>query len=311
MRSGPTDHDPLTGSTTPPATAAADPPAVGTGTSVPSTDGVTVSLHELGGDGPLLLLAHATGFHGRVWGPCASHLRDRRCVAPDLRAHGDSTKPDGLTLAWSGFADDILAVVDHLGGGPLIAAGHSKGGASLLLAEQRRPGTFAGLYLFEPIVFPPMVVAMQQGEGGAPANPLAAGARRRRPTFDSYDAAYENFAAKAPFDALDPDALRAYVDGGFRSQADGTVTLKCRPEDEAQVYEMGSQHDAWDHLAEVRCPVTIGFGIEAPFSPATFARPIAEQLPRASLDPHPDLGHFGPLEAPATIAASIRAALIG
>ena len=309
MRSGPTDHDPLTGSPPPP-TPVLHPPGSGPGTPIASTDGVTVSLHELGGDGPLLLLAHATGFHGRVWGPCASHLRDRRCVAPDLRGHGDSVIPEGLTFAWSGFAQDILAVVDHLGGGPLIAAGHSKGGASLLLAEQHRPGTFERLYLFEPIVFPPVVAAMQRGEGGEPTNPLAAGARRRRPTFDSFDAAYENFAAKAPFDALDPAALRAYVDGGFRTQDDGTVTLTCRPENEAQVYEMGSQHDAYEHLAQVRCPVTIGFGVETPFSPATFARPIAERLPDATLDPHPELGHFGPLEDPASIAASIRAALI-
>jgi pimeloyl-ACP methyl ester carboxylesterase len=311
VRSGPTDHDPLTGSTAPPPTTAVDPPGPERSTPIASTDAVTVVLHDLGGSGPLLLLAHATGFHGRVWGPCASHLRDRHCVAPDLRGHGDSVVPDDIGFAWSGFADDILAVVDHLGGGPLIAAGHSKGGASLLLAEQRRPGTFAGLYLFEPIVFPPAVAAMQVGEDGRPSNPLAAGARRRRPTFESYDAAYENFAAKAPFDALDPDALRAYVDGGFRQLPDGSVTLKCRPENEAQVYEMGSQHDAYEHLAEVRCPVTVGFGFETPFSPATFARPIVEQLPNATLDPHPELGHFGPLEDPAAIAGSIRAALIG
>jgi pimeloyl-ACP methyl ester carboxylesterase len=277
---------------------------------VASTDGVTVAVHELGGDGPLLLLAHATGFHGRVWGPCAEHLRDRRCVAPDLRGHGDSVVPDGVGFEWAGFADDILAVVDHLGGGPLIAAGHSKGGASLLLAEQRRPGTFTALYLFEPIVFPPSVIAAAP-EGPGQTNPLAAGARRRRPTFDSFDAAYDNFAAKPPMDALDPAALRAYVDGGFRLQDDGTVTLKCRPDVEAQVYEMGSQHDAYAHLAEVTCPVTVGFGADAPFSPASFAGPIVAALPDGRLDPHPDLGHFGPLEDPATIAASIRAALIG
>ena len=151
---------------------------------------------------------------------------------------------------------------------------------------------------------------MQRGEDGEPTNPLAAGARRRRATFESFDAAYANYASKPPFDALDPEVLRAYVDGGFRTQEDGTVTLKCRPEVEAQVYEMGSQHDAYAHLAEVTCPVTVGFGAEAPFSPATFARPIAERLTEGRLDPHPDLGHFGPLEDPATIAGSVRDALV-
>lgn len=309
MRPGPTDHDPLTRSTDRPPEPDEGPDPNGPGTPVRSTDDVVVSVHDLGGDGPLLLLAHATGFHGRVWRPCASHLRDFHCVAPDLRGHGTSEVPDEMDFAWSGFADDILAVVDHLGRGPLVAAGHSKGGASLLLAEQRRPGSFRALYLYEPIVFPPDLVAMRAAEGGESTNPLAAGARRRRPTFDSFDAAYENFARKAPFSALDPDALRAYVDGGFRRQADGTVTLRCRPESEARVYEMGAQHDAFDHLGEVACPVTVGFGAEIPFTPATFGRRIVEALPHGRLDPHPELGHFGPLEAPATIAASIREAL--
>src|SRR5690348_13287336 len=101
---------------------------------VTSTDGVVIPVHDLGGDGPPLLLAHATGFHGRVWQPCASHLADFHCYAPDLRGHGDSVAPPGLGYSWHGFADDLLAVVDALGLDHVRAAGHSKGGASLLLA---------------------------------------------------------------------------------------------------------------------------------------------------------------------------------
>lgn len=267
---------------------------------VPSTDGVTVALHDLGGDGPPLLLAHATGFHGRVWEPVAAHLPDFHCFAPDLRGHGDSVIPPGLAFEWSGFASDILAIVEAMGWTDLGAAGHSKGGAALLLAEQRRPGTFRSLYLFEPIVFPPF-------DGPVPvSNPLADGARRRRDRFDSYDAAYANFASKPPLDALHPAALRAYVDGGFAQQADGTVVLKCRPETEAEVYTMGSQHDAYVHLADVRCPVTVAAGVEIPFSPSSFAPPIVSALPHGRLERHDDLGHFGPLEDPATIARAIR-----
>lgn len=278
------------------------PPTV----TVASSDGVTVALHDLGGNGPPLLLAHATGFHGRVWGPCASHLPEFHAYAPDLRGHGDSVVPDATTYAWSGFADDVLAVVDALGVDHLVAAGHSKGGAALLLAEQRRPGTFAALYLFEPIVFPPAVIA---ASGDRP-NALAEGARRRRPLFDSFDAAYDNYAAKPPFDSLHPDALRAYVDFGFEPQDDGTVRLKCKPEVEAEMYAMGAHHDAFDHLAEVTCPVTVAAGFEIPMSPASFAEPIAARLPHGRVERHPDLGHFGPLEDPATIAVCIRAALV-
>jgi pimeloyl-ACP methyl ester carboxylesterase len=272
---------------------------------IPSTDGVVVALHDLGGDGPPLLLAHATGFHARVWEPLARHLPEHHCYALDFRGHGDSIVPEGLTYEWDGFGDDVLAVVDDLGLTHVPAVGHSKGGASLLLAEQNRPGTFRSLYLYEPIVFPSELAL----HGSPGENPLAAGARRRRAQFASFDEAYDNFAAKAPLNALQPDVLRAYVDGGFAEQADGTVVLKCRPEVEAEVYTMGNRHHAFDHLRDVHAAVTVAIGLEEGFSPATFAAPIVEVLPHARLERHPELGHFGPLEDPARIATCIRAAV--
>ncbi len=278
--------------------------------SIPSTDGVTLALHDLGGDGPPLLLAHATGFHARVWAPMAERLADHHSIAPDFRGHGDSGAPVDAAYRWDGFADDVLAIVDALGLEQVRAVGHSMGGAALLLAEQRRPGTFASVYLFEPIVFPPRPPALE--ELFASSNPLAEGARRRRPVFDSFDAAYANYAGKPPLAALDPAALRAYVDFGFAPDAadpDGPVHLKCRPEVEAAIFEMGGEHDAFAHLVEVTCPVVIARGAEDAFSPAMFAPAIAAALPHARLEDHPDLGHFGPLEAPGLIANAVRAAL--
>lgn len=268
---------------------------------VASTDGIEIVVHELGGSGPALLLAHATGLHGRCWAPVARHLSGRRCLAPDLRGHGDSVAPADHEFDWEGFADDVLAVVDALGPGALDGAGHSKGGAALLLAEQRRPGTFRALWCYEPVVFPPDFAS-------SGPNPLAAGARRRRATFPSLRAAIENFGSKPPFEAIAQESLRAYVDGGFTRQPDGTVTLKCRPEHEARVYEMGARHEAFDRLGRVRCPVTVARGRVEP-GPAAFADAIAARLPNGHLETHEHLGHFGPLEAPAEIADAIDRAL--
>lgn len=273
---------------------------------VASTHGVEIAVHDLGGEGPILLLAHATGFHGRVWQPVADRLPDAHCIAPDLRGHGDSIGINGLDYEWDGFADDLLAVVDALDVRPLVAAGHSKGGAALLLAEQRRPGTFAALYCYEPIVVPPM-----EPTGEVMANPLADSALKRRATFDSFDAAFANFAAKPPLNALDPEALRAYVDFGFSAQPDGSIALKCRPEVEAQVYRMGAKHGAFGRLDQVQCPVTVATGAELPFGPSSFAAAVVAALPHATIERHPDLGHFGPLEDPDAIAVCIRRALLG
>ena len=82
--------------------------------------------------------------------------------------------------------------------------------------------------------------------------------------------------------------------------------LACRPEDESQVFRGGGAHDAFARLGEVACPVLVVTGGEA-FGPAAFASAIAEGLPRGRLEPHDHLGHFGPLEAPGELAASVRA----
>jgi pimeloyl-ACP methyl ester carboxylesterase len=268
---------------------------------VPSTDDITLALHDLGGHGPTLLLCHATGFCGTLWRPVATRLPEYRSVAPDFRGHGDSPAPADHDFDWQGFADDVLAVVDALGSAGCVAAGHSKGAAALLLAEQRCPGTFAALWCFEPVVFPDAVPSTG-------ANPMADSARRRKPGFPSRQAARQNYASKPPFDAFAVEALEAYLDGGFVEGADGSVRLKCPPEHEARVYEMGSQHDAFAHLGEVACPVAVVRGAVAP-GPAMFADAIAHALPAGRLEVHEDLGHFGPQQDPARMAESIRAAL--
>jgi pimeloyl-ACP methyl ester carboxylesterase len=276
---------------------------------ITTPEGNQVAVHDLGGEGPPLLMAHATGFHGHVWGPVASLLARRfHCIAFDERGHGDSDPaPDG-NYDWNGFATDALAVIDalHLGDdSPLRAVGHSCGGALLVLAEERRPGTFAQLWLYEPVMMP--LDALPALPGGE--NPLAAGARRRRPTFASRDAAYDNYAGKPPFNVLDPAALHAYVEYGFAPQPDGSVRLKCEPENEARTYDMGMHHDAFEHLPEVKVPVTVVCGEVTDAFPEPVIRMVAERLPDGKAEVLPGLGHFGPLQDPAAIAASIVAAL--
>ena len=46
------------------------------------------------------------------------------------------------------------------------------------------------------------------------------------------------------------------------------------------------------------------------FTPSGFAGHIADHIPGAVLEPHPDLGHFGPMQVPDAIAASIATAVL-
>lgn len=272
---------------------------------VPSSDGVTLALHDLGGDGPPLLFCHPTGFHGMVWAPVARRLASwAHCWAIDFRGHGASTLPDDGRFEWGAMAEDVLAVASYIDaqgpgdGRPLLGVGHSMGGAALVLGEQARPGRFAALWLYEPILFPPMEVPMR-------SNPLAGAARRRRSVFPDKDAAFANYAGKPPFSDVDPEALHAYVDHGFRPTADGHgVELSCAPDTEARVFEGSVGHDGFGRLGEVSCPTWIvASGDGAP--PARVAPMVADGLPQGRLEGFPQLTHFGPMEDPAAVAAAI------
>jgi hypothetical protein len=171
------------------------------------------------------------------------------------------------------------------------------------MAEQRRPGTFAALWLYEPIVHP-------RGEGfPGGRNPLADGARRRRPWFPDREAALTNFGAKPPLNTLVPKALEAYVDHGLRrAPGSDAVELKCTPEVEALVFEAGMRQDTFAHLDEVDIPVTVAASGDGSGA-ARLAPVVAAALPQGRLEPHPELSHFGPMEDPAGIAAAIAATL--
>lgn len=270
--------------------------------SVESTDGVMLAVHHLSdcqpGSLPAVLLSHATGFHGKCWIPVAERLKGRFDVwAHDHRGYGDSAAPDDWTVRWNAFGDDALAaarfVATTVNNGPIIAAGHSMGGATLVMAALREPRLFSGIVAFEPIIFP------QSGfrPDDMPPNPLAALTRRRRATFASLDEARTNFASKPPMSAFRGDALDAYVTHGFRATNDG-VTLKCNPEHEARTYETGGSHETWNSLSSMTVPLWVVGSPEQQYQPSAIAPRAAEQVPGAHYEVWNEVSHFGPMEDP-------------
>ncbi|HVF74648.1 MAG TPA: alpha/beta hydrolase [Acidimicrobiales bacterium] len=258
-----------------------------------------IAWYDFGGDGPDLLLAHATGFHAHVWLPVVERLRSQfRCVAFDERGHGDSASAG--SFSWHDFADDLLGVVGAAGLERPFGVGHSCGGALLLLAEEAVAGTFRALYCFEPVT-----PAFDDPPSAPTRSPLADGARRRRELFQSREAAYQRFASKPPFSRFAPEALRAYVDHGFDDLGDGTVRLKCRGEDEARAYENSAGHRAYADAARVQCPVTLAYGSETDAMGAWVMEPLAARLPDARVEVLEGRTHFGPQEDPADLAARI------
>ncbi len=273
---------------------------------VASSGGVELVVHDLGGEGPPLVISHATGFCGAMYQVLADRLRSRWHVhAVDFRGHGDTVTPDDAAMSWDNMATDLEQVLDAIGGGPVVGFGHSMGGAVSLIVAGRRPHAFSHLFLYEPIVPPgPMMAA-----GPGSDNAMALGARRRRPSFPSKAEALHRYASpRSPLAVLRADALHAYVEHGMATQPDGSAALKCTPDREAQTFEGAGGHMHRALLGAIAVPTLVARGgQELHLPPGQFAAPAAAALPAGELLEFATLGHFGPLQDPLLVAQALVA----
>lgn len=111
-----------------------------------TSDGVTINYIDQG-EGPPIVLVHgfASSLHGnwRATGIAeALQKSGRRVVALDCRGHGRSGKPhDPEAYGGAKMADDVIALMDHLGIQQADLMGYSMGGgisASLLVRHPER-----------------------------------------------------------------------------------------------------------------------------------------------------------------------------
>jgi pimeloyl-ACP methyl ester carboxylesterase len=124
-----------------------------------------------------------------------------------------------------------------------------------------------------------------------------------------------NFSSKPPFGGLDPEVLKRYVEDGFAIVPAGEggngheVRLRCRRDDEAEVYRHGFANGAFARLDEVQCPTTFAFGENTDAFGERIMAADAARVPRATVVAYPGLTHFGPLEQPGDVAAGVLGAL--
>lgn len=80
-------------------------------------------------DGALIVCTHGAAMDHRMFNPQVAPLVDQGCrvVTWDIHGHGRS-KPIGTEFTVSMVADDLLALIDHLGHETAILIGHSFGG---------------------------------------------------------------------------------------------------------------------------------------------------------------------------------------
>ena len=113
-----------------------------------NVNGIEVYYELHGRDGaPWLVLSHSLACSTRMWDPQIDAFKDRyRILAYDTRGHGQSMAPAGAyTLEM--LADDLQALLGHLGIERTHFAGLSMGGMIGQTFALKHPGVFTSLVL--------------------------------------------------------------------------------------------------------------------------------------------------------------------
>jgi pimeloyl-ACP methyl ester carboxylesterase len=277
---------------------------------VAAADGASLCVFEWNagarGRDHTLVLAHATGFHGRCWDQIVAHLDGRHVLAVDQRGHGrsDGTPP----VDWRMFGRDLAELMRAFDLRDAVGVGHSMGGYATTVAAAAEPERYRRLVLIDPVIGPPdaYVAGSRAAFTGTP-HPTA----KRRARWTSPAEMLSRFRDRPPFDTWNPAVLRDYVEYGLLPDrgAKGWV-LACDPAFEAAVY-MSALDDAGVHdsVARVSAPVLVVRAKEPPgsrdrmdfrFSPTWPG--LASAFRRGREIHVPDRTHFVPMEDPAQVA---------
>lgn len=268
-------------------------------------DGVQLAWAEWGREqDPLLLFAHATGFHGRCWDQVIRDLDGYRVIALDHRGHGRSSSKPPFT--WEQFGHDVAEFVVALDLHDIGAVGHSMGGHSLIQAAAKHAGRFSQLTLIDPVVLEPRLYGEEQ------SLPAAMDAvARRRSSWDSPRQMFEKLGDRIPFSRWHSDVLWDYCENGLVRNGD-EYQLACAPQIEARIYRGMFDVDIFASVSKVAVPVSVvraeWTGLEAAMQDFS-ASPTWPELASAFSNGHdiylPEYSHFMPMEDPARIAAII------
>jgi pimeloyl-ACP methyl ester carboxylesterase len=259
-------------------------------------NGLRLHYLDWGGDGPPIVIVHATGFLARVYRPIAEMLRAIGHVyAYDQRGHGDSDRPPLEEISWYRTADDLEGFLTAMGFSGVRAFGHSAGGTAIAGVADRRPDLIARAMLVEPVLIDP-------ADPFERPNQLYDRTLKRKASFDSVAAMYGNFAAKPPYASWRDDVLRDYCEYGTRADGDGRRVLKCPPAIEARLYNTARDFDGLNHLLAATAPMLVVFGAESDSPGIEFAERITQSAANRQVRVAPDCGHLAPMEQPDAIA---------
>ncbi|UWE10799.1 alpha/beta fold hydrolase [Actinacidiphila bryophytorum] len=228
-------------------------------------DGTLLAYQQQGSGRPLVLLAGQACDHTWWDRVRADFHGTRSTLTTDLRGTGASGKPD-VPYSTPGFADDVVAVLDHLGIERADVYGTSMGGRVAQWVAARHPDRVRRLVLG------------CTSPGGPHAVERSADVRR---TLAGPD------AQAALADMMYTPAWRAAHPGPHPTLGDPAMPAYAR----RLHLRASNAHDAWDALPGITAPTLVLHGEDDVLNPAANAALLAARIPGARLHLLPGARH--------------------
>lgn len=227
-----------------------------------------------------VLALHSLGTDHRLWDRALAALPDAgfRVVTPDARGHGASA--DRPLEDARGWVDDLVAVLDHAGTGPVHVLGVSMGCAQALELALQEPARVRSLVLTGGFGHLDEDTARAKAEAlckGAESEGLGQWARRY---------AADTLVTDDPRAvAVVRDAIASMSLGAYTSAATACFAPRTGP------------------LAGIDVPALVVWGTHDHKTPEELSVQLAADLPRSRLLRLAGAGHLAPLDAPEDFAA--------
>lgn len=220
-----------------------------------AADGSGIGFDVVGEGEPLVLLAGQA--NSKVWWDSvrAEFAAAYRTIAIDAAGTGDSDDAVDGRYSTARFAEDVVAVLDHLGVEKAHVYGTSMGGKTAQRLAVEHPGRVGALVLGcttpgrgHGLTTPPDVVQ------------LLIGPQRRETLIDvMYTPSFTGDPTRVLGDpAMSPEATRGHK-------------------------RASSQHEAWDDLPGITAPTLVVHGTDDLLAPVANAHLIADRVPGAKL----------------------------
>lgn len=252
---------------------------------------------------PVLLFVHGLAGYGAYWRRLIRRLPpDWPLLAPDLRGHGRSDKPDaGYDLRT--VAADLIALLDAFQVSRAALVGHSWGGKLALAAAALYPDRFSHVAAVDPASPAPHTTLAEVRDGLVRYFDTLYGPH------DSFEAAVERVRSLIegiPGRRWTPESERNLRSALYQRE-DGRWAGATPPAVVRQVLASSEHEDAASLLGGIRCPVTLAIIRERV---GEFAGLGARLGPGADLAVEVfDCSHWIPSDRPDQLAALLRSRL--